>query len=35
VPVGALIGVDPGADRQRYTVSPGGITVLGKGRVAS
>jgi glucose-1-phosphate adenylyltransferase len=35
VPDGALIGVDPAADRQRYMVSPGGITVLGKGRVAS
>jgi glucose-1-phosphate adenylyltransferase len=35
VPDGALIGVDPAADRQRYLVSPGGITVLGKGRVAS
>jgi glucose-1-phosphate adenylyltransferase len=35
VPDGALIGVDPDADRRRYTVSPGGIAVLGKGRVAS
>jgi glucose-1-phosphate adenylyltransferase len=35
VPDGALMGVDPAADRQRYMVSPGGITVLGKGRVAS
>jgi glucose-1-phosphate adenylyltransferase len=35
VPDGALIGVDTAADRQRYTVSPGGIAVLGKGRVAS
>ena len=35
VPDGALIGVDLAADRQRYTVSPGGTTVLGKGRLAS
>jgi glucose-1-phosphate adenylyltransferase len=31
VPPGAEIGVDPAADRQRYTVSPGGVVVLGKG----
>jgi glucose-1-phosphate adenylyltransferase len=31
VPDGALIGVDSAMDRQRYTVSPGGVTVLGKG----
>ncbi|QFZ16775.1 glucose-1-phosphate adenylyltransferase [Saccharothrix syringae] len=30
VPDGALIGVDPAMDRQRYTVSAGGVTVLGK-----
>ncbi|MDT7581112.1 MAG: glucose-phosphate adenylyltransferase, partial [Pseudonocardiales bacterium] len=35
VPDGTLIGVDAEADRRRYTVSPGGIAVLGKGRVAS
>jgi glucose-1-phosphate adenylyltransferase len=35
VPDGALIGVDQEADRRRYAVSPGGIAVLGKGRVAS
>ena len=35
VPDGALIGVNPAADRQRYVVSPGGITLLGKGRIAS
>jgi glucose-1-phosphate adenylyltransferase len=35
VPDGALIGVDSDADRRRYTVSPGGIVVLGKGVKAS
>ncbi|MFI9011312.1 glucose-1-phosphate adenylyltransferase [Actinosynnema sp. NPDC053489] len=34
VPDGALIGVDPATDRQRYTVSTGGVTVLGKGVTA-
>ena len=28
---GAQIGVDLAADRERYTVSPGGVVVLGKG----
>jgi glucose-1-phosphate adenylyltransferase len=31
VPPWARIGVDLGADRQRYDVSAGGVTVLGKG----
>ncbi len=31
VPAWAHIGVDPVADRERYHVSPGGVTVLGKG----
>src|ERR1700754_2800724 len=34
VPDGALIGVDLGLDRARYTVSPGGVVVLGKGVTA-
>jgi glucose-1-phosphate adenylyltransferase len=32
VPDGAQIGVDPVADKARYTVSPGGVVVLGKGQ---
>ena len=31
VPPGARIGVDVGLDRERYHVSAGGVTVLGKG----
>ncbi|MCU1627081.1 MAG: Glucose-phosphate adenylyltransferase [Pseudonocardia sp.] len=34
VPDGALIGVDLALDRARYTVSPGGVVVLGKGVTA-
>jgi glucose-1-phosphate adenylyltransferase len=32
VPPGARIGVDKEADRRRFTLSPNGITVLGKGQ---
>jgi glucose-1-phosphate adenylyltransferase len=31
VPPGARIGCDPDADRRRFTLSPNGVTVLGKG----
>jgi glucose-1-phosphate adenylyltransferase len=34
IPDGALVGVDLGTDRARYTVSPGGVVVLGKGATA-
>ena len=35
VPPGARIGVDPAADARRFTMSPNGITVLGKGEVVT
>ncbi len=35
VPAGAQIGVDLALDRERYTVSLGGVVVLGKGVTAS
>lgn len=31
IPPGAQIGVDPVADRARFTVSPNGVVVIGKG----
>jgi len=34
VPDGALIGVDLAMDRARYTVSAGGVVVIGKGATA-
>ena len=34
VPDGAQIGVDLERDRERYTVSDGGVVVLGKGEQA-
>jgi glucose-1-phosphate adenylyltransferase len=30
IPPGARIGVDPGADRERFHVTPGGVVVIGK-----
>jgi glucose-1-phosphate adenylyltransferase len=32
---GAEIGVDPAADRKRFTVSDGGVVVIGKGQVVA
>jgi glucose-1-phosphate adenylyltransferase len=32
VPDGAQIGVNPESDRAHYTISPGGIIVVGKGQ---
>jgi glucose-1-phosphate adenylyltransferase len=31
VPPGAQIGIDPDLDQSRFTVSPNGIVVIGKG----
>jgi glucose-1-phosphate adenylyltransferase len=35
VPPGARIGLDAEADRRRFTVSPNGVTVLGKGETVT
>jgi glucose-1-phosphate adenylyltransferase len=32
VPDGASVGVDLDLDRERFTVSPGGVVVIGKGQ---
>lgn len=34
VPPGASVGDNPDLDRRRYTVSPGGVTVIKKGQIA-
>jgi glucose-1-phosphate adenylyltransferase len=35
VPPGARIGVNADDDRRRFTLSPNGITVLGKGQTVT
>ncbi len=35
IPTGARIGVDPGADRHRFTISGAGVVVIGKRQVIS
>jgi glucose-1-phosphate adenylyltransferase len=32
---GACIGVDPEADRQRFTISPGGVVVVAKNEIVT